>query len=77
MKKALYLALLGAAMMGSETTQGRSFTPDEPLTDKEKQDIIDRQMAAKGLKRFVFGDKIIWALNEKSALKKFNKIEKK
>lgn len=75
MKSAYLLALAGMMMAGA----GGSETPPrfykQPLTDDEKKAAKERQNIAKGLKKFIIHGKVIWALNEKNALKKYSKTK--
>lgn len=75
MRKAGILLLAAVAMSGAFDQYNSNITNDEPekLTDEEKKQIKEKQNLAKGLKKFIIQGKEIWAMNEKTAIKKYKK----
>jgi hypothetical protein len=74
--KAGLLLAMAAAMSGndfydSKNVRGLRIKP--PLTEKEKSEIKRKQSLSKGLKEFNIKGQKIYALNEKNAIKKYNK----
>lgn len=72
--------LIAAAMMMAATadygspSKGRSYEPTPPLSDKELKAIKEKQNTARGLKKFNIRGEEVWATNERTALKKYNKL---
>lgn len=74
MKSRLYALELMAAMLdGGMSGTTRSVREAEPLTPEQIQKKKEEQWKAQGLKPFNINGKVIWALNEKNAIKKYNK----
>jgi len=66
--------LLALALMGSSTANTQRYVDDiEPPTDEEKENARIERLKAKGMKEFYINGKTIWALNEKSAIRKSKK----
>ena len=52
------------------------YEPPLPISDKELKAIKEKQNVSRGLKKFIIRGKEIWAINEKTALKKYHKTTK-
>jgi hypothetical protein len=78
MSKIAYLSALSMLAMAANA-ESKWQTYNEPETDEQRKRRIsefnDRRNRANGLNLFQFGDHAIWALNEKSAIKKLNKLK--
>jgi hypothetical protein len=75
-KAGLLLAMAAAAMAGDNHYDNGSIIglkDKPPLTEKEKEEIKRKQSLSKGLKEFIINGQKIYALNEKNAIKKYNK----
>ena len=72
--KFLAMSMMMGAMAGMSNRS--NFIPDEiePLTEKEKENLLERQNESKGLKKFSYTGKFVWTLNKKNADKKAKKI---
>lgn len=68
------LALAALAMSADISSPSeRYYKPAEPLTDEELKAIKEKQNIARGLKKFNIRGEEIWAINERTALKKYKK----
>jgi hypothetical protein len=68
-----------AMMAMSEPMGGKNYYDDSeytPLTDEQKERLRVERLKAKGLKEFWIKGVCIVALNEKNAIKKYNKLNK-
>ena len=82
LKKSMMLALAMASIVGGEGMPMSSYKR-RPLTDEEKaemeranQEKENQRKLKQGLKLFEIDNIKIYALNEKSAKKKYNKLNK-
>lgn len=67
--KNLALAYAMLAVAAENSNYGvREFSKSEYVKDLQEQE--EKQMLAKGLKKFYFGDNFVWSINQKNADRK-------
>lgn len=73
--KAAMMSLILGGMMGGFPDEPRTKTPEEKrkILERKKLNNADILKLKKGLKEFFYGENSVWAMNEKTAIKKATK----